>query len=54
MPKFIVVIRFDGREIHRRGFVHKDAAMVASAAISTASHNLDCSRFRKEGYLQAN
>lgn len=26
MPKFIVVIRFDGREISRRGFVHEDAA----------------------------
>ena len=27
MPKFMVVVRFDGREIHRRGFVHKDAAI---------------------------
>lgn len=26
MPKFMVVIRFDGREISRRGFVHEDAA----------------------------
>ena len=26
MPKFMVVIRFEGREIHRRGFVHEDAA----------------------------
>lgn len=27
MPKFMVVIRFDGREISRRGFVHEDAAI---------------------------
>lgn len=26
MPKFMVVVRFDGREISRRGFVHEDAA----------------------------
>ena len=26
MPKFMVVIRFEGREISRRGFVHEDAA----------------------------
>ena len=26
MPKFMVIIRFDGREISRRGFVHEDAA----------------------------
>lgn len=26
MPKWMVVIRFDGREIRRRGFVHEDAA----------------------------
>ena len=26
MPKFMVVIRFEGREISRRGFVHKEAA----------------------------
>lgn len=26
MPKFMVVVRFEGREISRRGFVHEDAA----------------------------
>ena len=26
MPKFMVVIRFEGLEISRRGFVHEDAA----------------------------
>ena len=26
MPKFMVVIGFEGREISRRGFVHEDAA----------------------------
>ena len=32
MPKFMVVIRFDGREISRRGFVHEDAARAYSHA----------------------
>ena len=26
MPKFMVVIRFEGREISRRCFIHEDAA----------------------------
>lgn len=34
MPKFIVVIRFEGREIHRRGFVHEDAAREYAHAAS--------------------
>ena len=36
MPKFMVVIRFEGREISRRGFVHEDAAM--AYARDVASH----------------
>ena len=35
MPKWMVVIRFDGREISRRGFVHKDAAM-------RYAHSVEC------------
>ena len=35
MPKFIVVLRFDGREIHRRGFVHEDAARAYA-------HSVEC------------
>ena len=26
MPKFIVLVRCDGQEVARRGFVHEDAA----------------------------
>ena len=36
MPKFMVVLRFDGREIHRRGFVHKDAAMRYARGVKTS------------------
>ena len=36
MPKFVVVIRFEGREIHRRGFVHKDAAMRYASGVETS------------------
>ena len=36
MPKFIVVLRFEGREISRRGFVHKDAAMRYARGVKTS------------------
>lgn len=35
MPKFMVFIRFDGREISRRGFIHEDAAMAYSNAVES-------------------
>ena len=36
MPKFIVVLRFDGREISRRGFVHEDAAIRYARGVQTS------------------
>ena len=35
MPKFMVVIRSEGREISRRGFVHEDAARAYA-------HSVEC------------
>ena len=35
MPKFMVVIRFEGGEISRRGFVHEDAARAYA-------HSVEC------------
>ena len=36
MPKFMVVIRFEGREISRRGFVHEDAARAYARGVKTS------------------
>ena len=36
MPKFMVVIRFEGGEISRRGFVHEDAAMRYARGVETS------------------
>ena len=36
MPKFMVVIRFEGRDIHRRGFVHEDAAIRYIRGVKTS------------------
>ena len=27
MPKFMVLVRCDGKDVARRGFIHEDAAM---------------------------
>ena len=34
MPKFMVVIRFEGREISRRGFIHEDAARAYASDVN--------------------
>ena len=36
MPKFIVVLRFEGREISRRGFVHEDAAIRYASGVEAS------------------
>ena len=36
MPKFIVVLRFEGRVISRRGFVHEDAAIRYARGVQTS------------------
>ena len=36
MPKFMVVIRIEGREISRRGRVHEDAAMRYARGVQTS------------------
>ena len=35
MPRFMVVVRFEGREISRRGFVHEDAARAYANAVES-------------------
>lgn len=36
MAKFMVVVRFEGREISRRGFVHEDAAIRYARGVQTS------------------
>ena len=35
MPKFMVLVRCDGKDVARRGFVHEDAAMAYA-------HSVEC------------
>ena len=33
MPKFMVLVRWDGKDVARRGFVHEDAARAYAHAV---------------------
>ena len=35
MPKFMVLVRCDGKDVARRGFVHEDAAMAYANAVES-------------------
>lgn len=35
MPKFMVLVRCDGKEVARRGFVHEDAAMAYAHVVES-------------------
>ena len=33
MPKFMVLVRCDGKDVARRGFIHEDAARACAQAV---------------------
>ena len=35
MPKFIVLVRCDGKDVARRGFVHEDAARAYAHSVES-------------------
>ena len=35
MPKFMVLVRCDGKDVARRGFVHEDAARAYAHAVES-------------------
>lgn len=46
MPKFMVLVRCDGQDVARRGFVHEDAARAyAHAAEALGDIELDGPKF---------